>query len=150
MKREELETSNRSKYGDKKNYLISRMYKHAQIVGHAFALGNAERYLDRFGREGSSKSLNATDLVKAKDFIERVIKQTHSPNKLEDLSYFSTRTQATAQDCSKDAIVLINKFIHTSVYAFSDNVQLLVQAYCIIESIERKFKDTLVNNEIIE
>jgi hypothetical protein len=73
MTKEELEASNRAKYGDKKNDLIAQKYMKSTLIGDSWVLGNAYRYLDRYSREGSTKSGNYMDLYKASDYISRAI-----------------------------------------------------------------------------
>jgi len=73
MTRDELEASNRSKYGEKEHDMISRMYRRSKTHGDAYCAGHVERYLDRFIRPESSKGNNQIDLIKAKDYLERMI-----------------------------------------------------------------------------
>ncbi len=70
MNKQELEESNRSKYGAKEHDMISRMYRRSKIQGDTYCAGHVERYLDRYIRPESSKGNNMVDLVKAKDYLE--------------------------------------------------------------------------------
>lgn len=70
---EQLENSNRSKYGDKEFDQISQAYRVSKEKGDTWCSENAKRYLDRFTRPNSSKKNNLTDLYKAKDYLQRMI-----------------------------------------------------------------------------
>ena len=78
MTPEELEKSNRSKYGDKEFDLISQNYRISKEQGDIWCSGNVIRYLDRFKRPNSTKSNNLTDLYKAKDYLDRMIEANES------------------------------------------------------------------------
>ena len=73
MDNNELEKSNRAKYGEKDFDQISLNYKKGTHFGDIWASENVKRYLDRFTRPGSTKASNLTDLLKAKDYLERMI-----------------------------------------------------------------------------
>lgn len=73
MEQEELEKSNRSKYGEKDKDVISLMYDLSKEQGDAYCYGNIMKYVGRFTRPKSSKSNNKIDLLKAKDYLERMI-----------------------------------------------------------------------------
>ena len=79
----ELEKSNRSKYGPKEFDQISLNYKISKERGDIWCSENIKRYLDRFTRPGSSKSNNLTDLMKAKDYLQRMIDANQEIGKLE-------------------------------------------------------------------
>ena len=79
MKKEELEQSNRSKYGEKEFDQISLNYRKSNQYGDIWASENVKRYLDRFTRPGSSKANNFTDLLKARDYLDRMI-EFHEKN----------------------------------------------------------------------
>lgn len=68
-----LEDSNRSKYGDKEYDLISEQYRISEHDGHVWAGTNSVKYINRYKREGSSKSGNLSDLLKARDYLGRMI-----------------------------------------------------------------------------
>ena len=69
----ELEKSNRSKYGPTSDDLIARTYRDNHRDGDLWCEGNVKRYLGRFTRLGSSKAGNYNDLVKAADYLNRMI-----------------------------------------------------------------------------
>jgi hypothetical protein len=69
----ELEKSNRAKYGDKEFDQISLNYRKGTDYGDIWASENVKRYLDRFTRPGSTKAKNLTDLLKARDYLNRMI-----------------------------------------------------------------------------
>lgn len=73
MNKEELEDSNRSKYGPKEFDQISSNYRVSKEKGDIWCSENVKRYLDRFTRPGSSKANNLTDLKKAADYLNRMI-----------------------------------------------------------------------------
>lgn len=74
-KKDQLEESNRSKYGDKDFDIISQCYRVSKEQGDVWCIGNIFRYLDRFKRPNSSKGNNLTDLIKARDYMERLIEK---------------------------------------------------------------------------
>lgn len=80
---EDLEKSNRSKYGQKEFDQISSNYRISKERGDIWCVENVKRYLDRFSRKGSSKANNLTDLLKAKDYLERMIEQNKYSNNKE-------------------------------------------------------------------
>lgn len=69
----ELEKSNRAKYGEKEFDQISLNYRKGIDYGDIWASENVKRYLDRFTRPGSTKAKNLTDLLKARDYLNRMI-----------------------------------------------------------------------------
>jgi hypothetical protein len=70
---DELEKSNRTKYGPKEFDQISENYRISKERGDAWCSENVKRYLNRFTRPNSTKANNLTDLIKAKDYLERMI-----------------------------------------------------------------------------
>jgi hypothetical protein len=78
----ELEKSNRAKYGDKEFDQISLNYRKGIEYGDVWTSENVKRYLDRFTRPGSSKARNLTDLLKAKDYLERMIEVHQNTNSI--------------------------------------------------------------------
>lgn len=81
MTKEDLEKSNRSKYGEKDHDQISQAYRVSKEKGDIWCSENTKRYLDRFTRPGSSKANNVLDLYKAKDYLERMIEKNEELNK---------------------------------------------------------------------
>ena len=73
--KQQLEESNRSKYGEKEFDQISQNYREGKSEGDNWCAENIKRYLNRFKRKGSSKGNNITDLYKAKDYLERMIEE---------------------------------------------------------------------------
>lgn len=73
VKKITLEQSNRSKYGPINDDLIARTYRDNKRDGDVWCAQNVNRYLGRFMREGSSKGLNYTDLLKSRDYLNRMI-----------------------------------------------------------------------------
>ena len=73
MDKNQLEASNRSKYGEKEFDQISENYRINKERGDIWCSENVKRYLNRFTRPGSSKANNLVDLYKAKDYLERMI-----------------------------------------------------------------------------
>lgn len=80
LTKEQLEESNRSKYGDKEHDQISENYRISKSFGDQWTLENVKRYINRFKRPGSSKGNNITDLYKAKDYLERAIEANEKLN----------------------------------------------------------------------
>lgn len=76
----ELEESNRSKYGPKEFDQISTNYRISKERGDIWCSENVKRYLDRFTRPGSSKANNLTDLLKARDYLNRMIENNQDAN----------------------------------------------------------------------
>lgn len=70
---DDLEKSNRAKYGDQQHDQISENYRISKERGDTWAAENVKRYLNRFTRPGSTKANNLTDLYKAKDYLQRMI-----------------------------------------------------------------------------
>lgn len=87
----DLEASNRSKYGEKEFDQISENYRVSLEHGHHWCAENAKRYLNRFTRPGSSKGGNYTDLLKAKDYLERMIEKADKTNQDEVIENFATK-----------------------------------------------------------
>lgn len=75
MNQEQLEESNRKKYGSKEHDVIANTYRRSKEHGDVWCERNIHRYLDRFVRPGSSKAQNMGDLYKAKDYLERMIEE---------------------------------------------------------------------------
>jgi len=73
MDQQKLEESNRSKYGNKGSDLIAQTYEMDHHMGDTWCVVNVLRYLQRYIRPGSSKANNLTDLLKAKDYLQRAI-----------------------------------------------------------------------------
>lgn len=67
------EEINAAKYGSKQDDVIAQQYKESQIGGNYFCKGNIEKYIRRFCKEGSPKAGNVKDLLKAQDFLNRMI-----------------------------------------------------------------------------
>lgn len=84
MTPEELEESNRSKYGDKSADLIAHNYSVAERDGDLWCLMNARRYIGRYLKEGSSKVNNTTDLMKALDYVERAFEKSMAPERVNE------------------------------------------------------------------
>ena len=83
MSEDELEKSNRSKYGEKEFDQISQAYRVSKEKGDIWCSENVKRYLDRFTRPGSSKANNLVDLMKARDYLDRMIEKNQDGNKEE-------------------------------------------------------------------
>lgn len=79
MNEQELEKSNRSKYGEKSKDIISEAYEMEQWAGDFWCVFNVFRYLKRYIRKGSTKAGNLTDLIKARDYLNRAI-EAHPDN----------------------------------------------------------------------
>lgn len=106
---EQLEESNRKKYGDKEFDQISQCYRVSKEKGDIWCAENVKRYLDRFTRPESTKRDNVTDLVKAKDYLERMIAEN---NRLEYLERNVTKE-------------VIEKFMDTSELRDSYNLKTI-------------------------
>lgn len=78
--KDKLEESNRSKYGPKEFDQISNNYRISKERGDTWCSENVKRYLDRFTRPGSSKANNLTDLLKARDYLDRMIENNQDAN----------------------------------------------------------------------
>ena len=85
MDANKLEQSNRSKYGPKEFDQISTNYRISKERGDIWCSENVKRYLDRFTRPGSSKTNNLTDLLKAKDYLERMIEMNQNAETKENI-----------------------------------------------------------------
>jgi len=68
-----LEQSNRAKYGDKENDIIAQAFQMHEPYGNFWCVFNAKKYIERFIRPGSTKGGNITDIVKARDYLDRLI-----------------------------------------------------------------------------
>lgn len=86
LNKEDLEKSNRLKYGPKEFDQISENYRISKERGDSWAAENVKRYLNRFTRPGSSKANNLTDLVKARDYLDRMIEANKILQKDEGLT----------------------------------------------------------------
>lgn len=69
---DQMRKRNEEKYGQKNDDVISRAYREDKRVGDIWCSKNAEKYLRRF-ISSSDKSNNMTDLLKAKDYIDRMV-----------------------------------------------------------------------------
>jgi|TARA_B100001094_G_C18072787_1_gene741000 hypothetical protein len=81
----ELNESNRSKYGPREFDQISTNYRISKERGDIWCSENVKRYLDRFTRPNSTKGHNLTDLLKAKDYLERMIDMNQDSSKKEKI-----------------------------------------------------------------
>lgn len=63
---------NGEKYGDPSDDVIARAYRDDKRIGDIWCAKNVEKYLKRFLGK-SRKSNNQTDLLKAKDYLDRMI-----------------------------------------------------------------------------
>lgn len=75
MEQSQLEQSNRAKYGDQKSDVIAQAYAMGRHVGDIWCVFNVWRYLSRYIRPGSTKAGNLTDMLKARDYLDRAIQQ---------------------------------------------------------------------------
>lgn len=75
MTEQELKDSNLSKYGEKDFDLISQNYRISKQHGDVWCANNVIRYLDRFKRPNSSKADNLIDLLKSRDYLDRMIEE---------------------------------------------------------------------------
>lgn len=67
-----LEQKNREKYGDKQHDVISQAYRQNKQTGDTYCGFNVTKYVKRY-MGGSYKSNNRIDLVKAIDYISRML-----------------------------------------------------------------------------
>jgi hypothetical protein len=74
---------NAAKYGKRDDDVIARIYRESEVGGNYFCKGNIEKYITRFCKEGSPKAGNLTDLIKAKDFLNRMIEMNQGKAKPE-------------------------------------------------------------------
>ena len=81
----ELNESNRSKYGPREFDQISTNYRISKERGDIWCSENVKRYLDRHTRHNSTKAHNLTDLLKAKDYLERMIDMNQDSSKKEKI-----------------------------------------------------------------
>ena len=72
---ETQEQTNRSKYGPKTDDVIARTYRDNHRDGNMWCAKNVEKYLFRYTREGSSKAGIYENLLKAKDYLDRMIEE---------------------------------------------------------------------------
>ena len=71
---QKLAKSNELKYGKKEYDQISQNYRlFGKNYGDFWCSENIKRYLTRFTKPDSTKSNNLTDLLKARDYLERMI-----------------------------------------------------------------------------
>lgn len=139
MTKDELEASDRSKYGDKSNDLISNMFKRNFSFGVCWCAGNAERYLLRFNREGSSKQGNKIDIEKAKNYIGRILEKI-------DLSKVNhSYNDFTSDRLAKEALEYLNE-----MYKENPNLQLLHRVQSILSEMLERDELFKVNKDIIE
>ncbi len=76
---------NIAKYGDKNDDVIARSYREGKGIGDIWCAKNAEKYLRRF-LGTSEKANNFVDLLKVKNYVDRMIeynKKHPSVNKKE-------------------------------------------------------------------
>jgi hypothetical protein len=73
-----LDDSDRKKYGDKEFDQISQCYKVSKEKGDIWCSENIKRYLDRFTRPSSTKQNILTDLIKARNYLDRMITENNS------------------------------------------------------------------------
>lgn len=140
MNKEDLEKSNRSKYGEKSEDLIARTYKQSIVFGDVWCCKNAERYVDRFSRPDSSKGLNKTDLIKALDYIDRAIEKNPIPDDslLEVNNIFVSLKIGENNEMdekSKSPHLAIYVKIFLNNYLHSRNAQELLKAKVLIEQM---------------
>lgn len=64
-------TQNELKYGEKQNDVISQMFAISTECGVVFCCGNAIKYFTRY-QSDSEKGRNIKDVIKAKDYINRM------------------------------------------------------------------------------
>ena len=83
MDQNQLEESNRAKYGDKEYDQISQNYRKGKKNGDIWCSENVIRYLSRYTRPGSTKAENPTDLLKARDYLNRMIEANADVDKKE-------------------------------------------------------------------
>ena len=62
-----------TKYGPKEFDCISAGYRESKQVGDFYCSLNIKKYIERYSRPTSAKSNNLQDLIKAKDYLERMI-----------------------------------------------------------------------------
>lgn len=70
---EKLEQENRSKYGQKTDDLIARTYRDNHSDGDMWCYLNVTKYLGRYVRKGSAKAGIHENLLKARDYLDRMI-----------------------------------------------------------------------------
>lgn len=78
-----LEQSNRAKYGDKRNDVIAQAFEMSETFGEVWCVFNAKKYIERFIRPGSTKGGNLTDIIKARDYLDRLI-QRNTKSEIDD------------------------------------------------------------------
>lgn len=78
-----FQQQNVDKYGEKQYDEISNAYRISKTVGDAFCAISVRKYLLRFINPKSHKRENLTDLVKCRDFIDRMIEQNQQSTKTE-------------------------------------------------------------------
>lgn len=76
---EKLEQENRSKYGQRADDLIARTYRDNHDAGNDWCYLNVTKYLGRYCRKGSAKAGIYENLIKAKDYLDRMIEANIPP-----------------------------------------------------------------------
>lgn len=140
MTRDELEASDRSKYGDKKNDLISKMFEVSFEAGVIWTIGNVKRYLLRFSREGSSKQGNRIDIEKSVNYLERLYE--HFPVKSRILYDF--------EDLTDSELIKICEEYTTNILLAHERLEYAQRMRFVLEEILSRDSLFKVNKDIIE
>lgn len=140
MTRDELEASDRSKYGDKKNDLISKMFEVSFEAGVIWTIGNVKRYLLRFSREGSSKQGNRIDIEKSVNYLERLYEQL--PVKSRILYDF--------EDLTNGELIKICEEYTTNILLDHERLEYAQRMRFVLEEILSRDSLFKVNKDIIE
>lgn len=74
MLTQEQSEKNKQKYGNKEDDVISSAYREDKRIGDIWCAKNVEKYLRRFISK-SEKSNNRMDLLKAQDYLQRMLEQ---------------------------------------------------------------------------
>lgn len=82
MLTQEQSEKNKQKYGNKEDDVISRAYREDKRIGDIWCAKNVEKYLRRFISK-SEKSNNRMDLLKAQDYLQRMLVQNQDLNTFE-------------------------------------------------------------------
>lgn len=82
MLTQEQSEKNKQKYGNKEDDVISRAYREDKRIGDIWCAKNVEKYLRRFISK-SEKSNNRMDLLKAQDYLQRMLEQNQDLNTFE-------------------------------------------------------------------
>jgi hypothetical protein len=124
MDKDELEQSNRSKYGSKQEDVIAHCYSLGDRDGDLWCLMNVRKYVERYSREGSSKANNITDLEKAMDYLKRVVEKSNDPVIAKE-SYFAAlpRTKTAVQNMC----INIDAYLSDRSITFLKNVKIILQ-----------------------